>query len=524
MLVTKQTLASVTRPRFTQLVRNIFSNWLGFAVATIVAFFLSPFVVRHLGDSGYGVWVLTMSLTGYLGLLDLGVRGAVTRYVAKFHAQEAHANTSKVVSTALAIFLGAGALAIILSLGMAMLALKYIRIPLPLRFATSVVIVITGINIAVSLVSGVFGGIVTALQRLEANNVIEIVTTLCRTSVIILILNHGKGLISLAIVQLVFAVLTGAANVVLALRVYPQFRINFSECDKEHFKLIMSFGFYSFIIQISAFLIFYTDSVVIGIFLPVSAVTFFAIAGNLTNYSRGLLSGITVAATPMASAMEARGHRQEMNRVLLKGARYATMVFLPIGIIFLIQGSSFIGLWMGTSYAAVSGKVLSVLTLGLLFSAGNGMAGSMILGIGRHKGVVPVALAEALCNLALSVVLIRKYGIVGVALGTTIPNLAVNMIFWPLYIHHVFGVNPLKYAFSTWIRPGLAALPFLLCTYFVQEWWPTSHILFFCVRAISVLPAIVIPFWFFCLTTEERRDYSQRILTSLVRKPANGLS
>jgi O-antigen/teichoic acid export membrane protein len=516
----EQAVASGTPSRFSPVVRNIFWNWIGFAVASIVSFFLSPFIVRHLGNSGYGVWALTMSLTGYLGLLDLGVRGAVTRYVAKFHTQGAHANTSKVVSSALAIFLAAGAAAIILSTSIAVPALRYVKIPTAFQFAARVVIVLTGVSIAVSLVSGVFGGIVAALQRQELSNAIEILGALCRTIAIISVLYHGKGLISIAIIQLSAGVFTGIAYIVVAVRLYPEFRIDFGECDKEHLKLIISFSVYAFLIQISTSLIFYTDSVVIAIFLPVSAVTFFAIAGNLTSYSRSLLSGITTAVTPMASALEAKGHTGDLNRVLLKGTRYATMVFLPIGISFLIRGSAFIGLWMGRSYAALSGEVLSVLTVALLFSVGNGVAGSMTLGISRHKGIVPIVLAEGLCNLVLSITLIRHYGIVGVALGTTIPNLAVNIIFWPLYIRHVYRIGILKYAFSTWIRPGLAALPFAFCTYIVQKWWPASNLLFFFLQVSCTLPAIVIPFWFFCLTADERRDYFQRLLMPLVRNPA----
>ena len=520
MPVARHAAASGSRTKFSPLVRNVFSNWIGFAAASIVSFFLSPFVVRHLGNSGYGVWTLTMSLTGYFGLLDLGVRGAVTRYVAKYHAQEAHANTSKVVSTALAIFLTAGAIAIILSIGIAVPALRYVKIPTAFQSAARVVIVLTAVNIAVSMASGVFGGIVVALQRQDLSNIIEIVSTLFRTIAIVAVLDHGKGLISLAIVQLSFAILTGVAYAALAVHLYPQFRIDFSECDKEQLKLISSFSVYLFLIRLSSILIFYTDSVVISVFLPVSAVTFFVIAGNLTNYSRGLLSGISTAVTPMASVLEAKRHTEELNRVLLKGTRYGTMIFLPIGISFLIRGSSFIGLWMGRSYAALSGEVLSVLTIALLFSAGNGVAGSMALGISRHKGIVPIALAEGLCNLVLSIILIRHYGIVGVALGTTIPNLAVNLIFWPWYIRHVYGIGLLKYAFSTWIRPGLAALPFACCTYSVQKWWPASNLVLFFLQVGCTLPAIVIPFWFFCLTADERRNYLRRLRIPLVRNPA----
>jgi len=85
-------LAEVTSPvdslasgqRLPSALRNL-SNWAGFACSSVTFFFLSPFVFHHLGNSAYGIWVLIGSLTGYLGLFNLGVRGALTRNVARFH-------------------------------------------------------------------------------------------------------------------------------------------------------------------------------------------------------------------------------------------------------------------------------------------------------------------------------------------------------------------------------------------------------------------------------------------------------
>lgn len=61
--------------RLNELVKNIGSNWIAFATSILTAFFLSPFIVHHLGDIAYGVWTLVISLISLLGLLDLGMRG-----------------------------------------------------------------------------------------------------------------------------------------------------------------------------------------------------------------------------------------------------------------------------------------------------------------------------------------------------------------------------------------------------------------------------------------------------------------
>jgi O-antigen/teichoic acid export membrane protein len=50
------------------ILRNIASNWAGYAVNAAVTLVLTPFVLHQLGDARYGVWVLTSSIVGYYGL------------------------------------------------------------------------------------------------------------------------------------------------------------------------------------------------------------------------------------------------------------------------------------------------------------------------------------------------------------------------------------------------------------------------------------------------------------------------
>jgi O-antigen/teichoic acid export membrane protein len=431
--------------------------------------------------------------------------------------QGADDNASRVISSGLAIFLGAGGLAIIFSVVIAVSVVGFLKIPESYQSIAKFVIILTGVNIAVSLIGGVFGGVVTALQRFDLSNGLEIISTGLRTIAIVLVLSHGKGIVALALVQLSFGILTGLAYFVLAFRLYPSLRIHLRRCDKENLRLIFSFSIYAFLLQASAYLIFYTDSVVISAFLPVSAVTFFVIAGNLLNYSRGLLSGISMASSPMASSLEARGSLNELKRVLIKGARLGTMVFLPVGITFLIRGRSFISLWMGPSYATLSGDVLMILTLAQLFAAGNQVPGSMTVGVSKHKGLVPAILLEGLCNLGLSIALVRSYGIVGVAIGTALPNFVTQLIFWPWYLRRVYGIRPASYAFSTWIRPALAALPFALCTYSIEKSWPAPNLFVFLLQTALTLPTALVAYWFLCVGPEDRNEYYQRFLTPLAR-------
>src|SRR5438477_10439758 len=66
------TVESSGMPRARLVVVGVVMNWAAFVVSAAIAFFLSPFIVRSLGDAVYGIWLLVTSSAAYLGLLDLG--------------------------------------------------------------------------------------------------------------------------------------------------------------------------------------------------------------------------------------------------------------------------------------------------------------------------------------------------------------------------------------------------------------------------------------------------------------------
>ena len=142
----------------------------------------------------------------------------------------------------------------------------------------------------------------------------------------------------------------GLAYTATAFQLYPALKIRVSYCDRAHLNLIFSFSVYAFLTQTAFNLIFYTDAVVIASFLSVGMVTFFAIAGNLMNYSRAFIRGISTTVSPRASALEVIGRPQELQIFLLKALGFASLVMMPIALTFLLRGSSFIRLWMGEQY------------------------------------------------------------------------------------------------------------------------------------------------------------------------------
>ncbi len=81
------------------LIKNSLSNYTGFTVTAIIGLFISPVVIHHLGNIGFGIWALFQSFFGYFGLLDLGLGISVIKFISEFKAKGEHGNVNIFGST-----------------------------------------------------------------------------------------------------------------------------------------------------------------------------------------------------------------------------------------------------------------------------------------------------------------------------------------------------------------------------------------------------------------------------------------
>ena len=506
-------------PSRARIVLNVLSNWAGQIASLALSFFVAPFVVRSLGNSEYGVWMLMVAIAGYLSLLDLGVRAAVTRYLARFAAEGDHASASRMASASFQIFAATGVVGIAASVVLALFVLDRFGVPEHDLSTARIVLILVGVNVAVSLVSGVYAGAVAALQRFDLLNLAEVVTALVRTGATVVALLAGQGVLAMAAIQLATSVWRGVWLAYLGRQIYSSLRIDIRHVDSGSLKLIFSFSALTFLIHVSGRLIYYTDALVIAAFLPIGVLTFFSIAGSLVEYSRMIISSVSFTTSPMASSLDGAGQHDRVRLLLLTSAKYSMMILLPIALTFLVRGRSFIGLWMGPSYAEMSGRVLAILSLPLLLYGSTHAMGGIMMGVGKHKPMVPAMILEAGANLALSVALLPRLGIVGVAWGTTIPSLVSSLFFWPHYTRRALGIPAAAYFESVWIRPWMAAVPFALGSYAIERWLPATNLPVFFIQVGGCLLLAVVADWKICLSAEERDSILQSARRRLAGMP-----
>jgi O-antigen/teichoic acid export membrane protein len=477
---------------------NVTMNWVAMVVGMIVPFFLTPIVVQSLGAVAYGVWILAVSTVAYLGLLDLGLRSAVIRYVSKADAQGQEAEAQKAIGAALwfRILIAFGA--VFLSFVLAMVFPHLFKVPNGLDRPAQITVLMCAFAVAVTLVSGVFGAVLGAIHRFDILSGVTVTQTAIKAVGVICILRSGRGLIALAYWEFAVTLLAGLATWAMAVKIFPACRFKLGRPDMETLKMIWSYSLTTFIIVIAVQVVFYTDNMVVGAFVSVGAVAFYSFGGSLVAYSRQIVSAVATTFIPMASNLEAAGKSEELQQLLIKGTQATLGLALPVSLALLFRGKTFIGLWIGPKYSDVAGTVLQILMISQFFGVANTTAGQIAFGIGKHKSVANWAIVEATLNLSLSIVLAKTIGLYGVAWGTSIPTAIIHLIFWPRFVQRELGVPVRTYLWQGWGKISMCSIPFgIVCAATDRYWHPTSKLVFFG-QILVILPVYAIcTLWIF---------------------------
>src|ERR1017187_1812201 len=249
------------------ILRNICSNWAGYAVTALIGFFLSPFIVHSLGTTGYGLWTLVLSLTGYFGLLDFGIRSSVGRFVARYLALNDDESGNRILSTAFAILLGGGLLALSATIVVVTFFFGSFHVDMHFELAAKVALLITGLTMSCALPLGTFSSLLVAMERFDILSGVTIIAELTRAGLIVVFLRGGHGLVSVALIALFTSIAQYVTMALFAKALHHPLKLRVSFVDRRAFKELFGFGVFRFIWIVANQLIFYSDAVVIGIFL-----------------------------------------------------------------------------------------------------------------------------------------------------------------------------------------------------------------------------------------------------------------
>ncbi len=466
--------------------RNLLANWISLGLTLVVFFFLSPFVVHTLGKVEYGIWSLLNVLTGYMGILDLGVRASTGRHIFLYLGRQDEEAVDQTIRTSLGFFSAIGLLIFAVGglLGWVFPNI-FSTIPDNYRLLAMLLVPLMAFNVWLTALTAVFSNVLAAHERFDLTRAVDVLTLAVQATGTVFVLYRGYGIVGLALVTIGCHVLPLVCNWYLAKRIYRPLRIWPLRFDRLRLRELLGYGLAAFVSSASLKVIGQTDLVVVGIALDVSAVTVYSIGAMLAYYSQGFFAQIGHTFFPTLQKAVARGEMGVARWLYFRQVRLAMLIGVPMYVGFILYAEPFIRLWMlghGIDESAVQAaarvlQILSASKLLFLFTLG---AGPILAAMNGIRISAALSIAEAIVNLTLSLVFVLKFnmGIAGVALGTLVARLLVSTflhpwfacryanIRWTSHLIRVGGTGLVATAlFAVWAAVALHLVP--------PHSWPT---------------------------------------------------
>jgi O-antigen/teichoic acid export membrane protein len=497
---------------------NVASNWVIYVLNIGVAFYLSPFVVRMLGDSQFGAWSIIVSLTGYMGLVDLGTRSAVVKYAAEYWAKKDYGRlTSQFYSSFLSLALGGSAL-LIVAFAVRNHAAAWLHIGDPLRGLFAASIVPSALAVVFFIANGLIAGYIEGLGRYDISNLGGSISLALRTSGIVFVLSRGGSLPGLAWVNALTAAASCPVTFLLLRTIVPTLGFSASSFSLESWLEVVRYGFFAFLNQVAARISQETGNIIVGFGVSTTATAYYAIGLSLAAYLRAFTASAAIVAIPLTSGMAALKDMAGTRRVTLLGTRFAIGVALCGLISFFILGRGFLMLWLGERFAANTWPTCLVLLIALVFISAQQFSGAMLFGRGKAKFPALVMVTSAIANVLLSILLVRKVGALGVALGTLISAAVFEFGFVSCYyVPKELGTSRLSYLKQTWVGPLICVFPCALSGLAARSLVELSSFPRLAQAGLFLLGGYFIPAWWICLEKQERASIYSKV-TSLVKR------
>ncbi len=335
-----------------QIKSGAFLSYVVLALNNMVGLLYTPFMLRMMGKSEYGLYSIAASIVAYLTILDLGFGNAIVRYTAKFRAENKQKEQYEMFGMFFLLYCGIGLIALLAGgvlywnaeniFDASMTANELSR--------TKIILALMVFNLAITFPFSLFGSIITAYEQFVFQKVIAIVRIVLNTATMIVLLNLGYKAIAMVVVATLFNVLTLGLNFWYC-KHYLKIKLKFARFQWDFLKEVSIYSFWIFLNAIMDRIYWSTGQFVLGAYAGTVVVAVFAVAIQLEHMYMSFSTAISGVFLPKVTAMAVReSDGRAISDLFIKTGRiqYCVMILVLTG--FFLFGRQFVHLWAGEGY------------------------------------------------------------------------------------------------------------------------------------------------------------------------------
>ncbi len=483
-------------------------SYLALAVNIGSGIVYTPWMIRQIGDSNYGLYTLAVSLISIL-MVDFGIGEALSRFAAQYRAKQDENGLSRFVGLVYKLYIGIDLLALCAS-AIIFIFLRTIYASLTAEEFASfriVYVMVVGYNLFAFPFTAL-NGILNAFEEFVALKASELLTRIFTILLVIIALTHGGGLYALVLANIVSG---GAAIVFKWWVVHRKIRLHivWKGFDKKLLLEIFSFSVWATVSSIAAT---FSTGLMPSIVAAVAGAVETAIYGaatTLNGYAYLLTNAVSGLFLPKVTRiLNGENAMERLTELGIRVGRILLGISAVILIGFFCIGEEFFAVWMGETYRRAYPCACFLLVGELAFNPFHIFLTAMTaqgylrpIALNRVGGTLVILLCGGLLTI--------RFGAVGAAGAICVGYLlrsVVNLVLFRKYL----GVDVLAFVRSVYSM----AIPYVLLTMllmWMMSFYTAQNWLGLAVKALGIVAAFAVTSVLFVLTAEEKQFFRAEV-------------
>lgn len=409
--------------------RNASYSILDYVSQPIAMILAAPLLLRTLGASQYGIWMIVMAVVGSLGVLGSGFGDATVKYVSEYRgkgdlrAVERVIRSTLTINTGLAFLFGA-----VVWAGAPFAAQTIFKVEPGLLSAATWSLRIGAFLLILRSIESVFISTLRAYEDYGATVRVSLLTRVSTIVVAVVLSALGFGVFAIMVGSVIVSI-AGVALQIFAVRSTVGAILPLPSVHRESLNVVFLFGCFSWLQALAGIVFSHADRLMVGAMLGTTAVAYYAICVQVAQTIHGLAAAAFNVVFPYVSHRHS-GDNSALSRVLRVGLAANLVLTLTLALPLIFLSKWILTLWMGAEFAAQTHTLLSVLAIAFGVLANNVVPHYILLAIGKVRFVSAVNVLGGLAALLAAVFLIPKAGLLGAAFGRMLygPVVSLNLI------------------------------------------------------------------------------------------------
>lgn len=500
-----------------QLKAGALLSYVSIALNMVIGLLYTPYMLRMLGQSEYGLYSLAASLIAYLTVLDLGFGNAIVRYTAKFRAEGKTNEQEEMFGMFFLLYIGIGLIALIIGLilflnvgnlfSAKMSAYEVSRMRIMLGLMT--------FNMAFTFPMSIWGSIMTAYERFVFQRIVSIIRSVMNPIVMVALLVIGYKAVVMVIVTTIFNVVTLFIN-----WWYCKHRLNikvrFARFKWEFLREVSIYSFWIFLNVIMDRIYWSTGQFILGMYRGTESVAVYSVAIQLKDMFYMFSTAISGVFLPKVTALVCKGvSDKEVSDLFIRTGRiqYILMSFVLTG--FILLGRSFVNLWAGPDYnqSYIIALLFFIPTLVPLIQ-NLGITILMARNQLRFRSLLILIISVA--SLFLAVPLAYRFGAIGCAIATSIAIIIGHGIILNIYYDKEIRLD-ISLFWKEIIKMSFVPLIIIIIGGIVLRFIAVNTFTSFVVAGLALIVIFVPSFYFISMNKSERELFTKPIIQLVKR-------